>query len=122
MITLVDGPERPSGRVDVFFRVTPDQPATFGPVTIVGLGSLPEGPVRRTLDLQQGERYYQARGFYEARVRAGRVVYLSPTDVRVTVEVEEGSPAVIGKVVVVAVEAVQNAERGAGLKRRDACN
>jgi outer membrane protein insertion porin family/translocation and assembly module TamA len=57
-------------------------------------------------DLERVERYYQARGFYEARVRAGRVVYLSPTDVRVTVEVEEGSPAVIGKVVVQGLEGV----------------
>src|SRR4030095_13701821 len=33
-------------------------------------------------DLQRVERYYRARGFYKARVRAGRVFYEDPKHVR----------------------------------------
>jgi outer membrane protein insertion porin family/translocation and assembly module TamA len=47
----------PDHRVHVWFEVAPDQPATFGTIAITGLGSLPEEPVRRALDLRQGERY-----------------------------------------------------------------
>jgi outer membrane protein insertion porin family/translocation and assembly module TamA len=41
----------------VTFAVTPDLPATFGPIAIEDLGSLPEGPVRRALDIREGQRY-----------------------------------------------------------------
>ncbi|MFO0614134.1 MAG: POTRA domain-containing protein [Polyangiaceae bacterium] len=41
-------------------------------------------------DLERVERYYKARGFYEAKARAGRVVYTSDEHVEVTIEVEEG--------------------------------
>jgi outer membrane protein insertion porin family/translocation and assembly module TamA len=47
----------PGHRAYVSFAVAPDQPATFGAIAIAGLGSLPEGPVRRALDLQPGERF-----------------------------------------------------------------
>lgn len=50
-------------------------------------------PVTLEKDLQRIERYYQARGFYEARVRAGRVVRNGERSVRVQIVVEEG-PAV----------------------------
>jgi outer membrane protein insertion porin family/translocation and assembly module TamA len=51
-------------------------------------------------DLQRIARYYRARGFYEAQVRAGRVEYSSPQHVRITVEVEEGLPVRVDVVVV----------------------
>jgi outer membrane protein assembly factor BamA len=44
------------------------------------------------------ERYLQARGFYEAKARAGRIVYTSDDHVEVTVEVEEGPRVVIEKI------------------------
>jgi outer membrane protein insertion porin family/translocation and assembly module TamA len=47
----------PRHAVTVTFSVAPDQPATFGAVTIHGLGSLPEEPVRRALDIQEGEKF-----------------------------------------------------------------
>jgi outer membrane protein insertion porin family/translocation and assembly module TamA len=47
----------PNHQVRVVFTVVPDDPATFGAVTIHGLGSLPEEPVRRALDIQEGERF-----------------------------------------------------------------
>ncbi len=46
-------------------------------------------------DLQRVERYYRARGFYKARVRAGRVFYDDPKHVRVLIVVEEGPPTLI---------------------------
>lgn len=42
---------------DVTYQVTLDEPATFGRVTIDGLGNLPEDIVRRTLDLHEGQTY-----------------------------------------------------------------
>ena len=46
-------------------------------------------------DLERIERYYRARGFYEARVRAARIFYDSDKHVRVVIEVEEGPPVTI---------------------------
>jgi outer membrane protein assembly factor BamA len=42
---------------DVFFDITPGPSARLGAVTITGLGPLPEGPVRRAVDLSEGELY-----------------------------------------------------------------
>lgn len=47
-------------------------------------------------DLARVQRYYAARGFHEARVRAGRVHSKNSEHVEVTVEVEEGPPVLIG--------------------------
>jgi outer membrane protein insertion porin family/translocation and assembly module TamA len=55
-------------------------------------------------DLERVERYYRARGFYQARARAGRVVYTAPNHVRVYVVVEEGPPVLIGDVRVEGIE------------------
>ncbi len=49
-------------------------------------------------DLERVERYYRARGFYEAQVRAGRLRYRGDKHVEVTVEVEEGSPVLVREV------------------------
>jgi len=48
-------------------------------------------------DLQRIERYYRARGFYEARVRAARVVYKG-RGARVQIEIEEGPPVKVARV------------------------
>lgn len=42
---------------DVFFEVTPGQAARLGAITVAGLDPLPEAPVRRALDLEEGELY-----------------------------------------------------------------
>lgn len=49
-------------------------------------------------DLERVERLYRARGYYEAKVRAGRVRYKSEKHVEVTIEVEEGLPVVVADV------------------------
>jgi outer membrane protein assembly factor BamA len=46
-------------------------------------------------DLERVERYYRARGYYEAKARAGRVRYKNPSHVEVTIEVEEGRPVLV---------------------------
>jgi outer membrane protein insertion porin family/translocation and assembly module TamA len=78
--------------------------------------SLYDPYVLRT-DLERVERYYRARGFYQAQVRAGRVEHPDPRHVRVTVEVAEGPPVTIGEIVVVGIEALprrvqRDVERG----------
>lgn len=46
---------------DVLLSVTPGIECVLGPVEVVGLGSLPEAPVRRALDLTPGEPYSEAQ-------------------------------------------------------------
>lgn len=50
-------------------------------------------------DLERIERYYQARGFYEARVRAARVLRTGDSTVKVWIEVHEGPPTLLTAVV-----------------------
>lgn len=54
-------------------------------------------------DLQRIERYYRARGYYEARVRAARVVYKG-RGAKVYIEIEEGPPVLLGRVDVHGIE------------------
>jgi outer membrane protein insertion porin family/translocation and assembly module TamA len=51
-------------------------------------------------DLQRIERYYRARGFYSARVRAARIRYEGERRVRVDITIEEGSPVIVKSVAV----------------------
>ncbi|MBX3190519.1 MAG: BamA/TamA family outer membrane protein [Labilithrix sp.] len=46
-------------RADVVYTVTPGPRCVFGPVTIDGLGDLPDAPVRRALDIQPGRMFSQ---------------------------------------------------------------
>ncbi len=46
-------------------------------------------------DLQRVERYYRARGFYHAKVRAGRVLNRTGRNVSVEILVEEGAPMIV---------------------------
>lgn len=46
-------------------------------------------------DLARVERYYRARGYYEARARAGRVIRTSADRVRVEILVDEGQPVIV---------------------------
>lgn len=55
-------------------------------------------------DLQRIERYYHARGYYDAHARAGRFVRTSSGHVRVEIVVEEGTPILDGAVDVTGLE------------------
>lgn len=49
-------------------------------------------------DLARVERYYKARGYYEAHVRAGRVTRRADGRVRIEIAVDEGTPVKIGRI------------------------
>jgi outer membrane protein assembly factor BamA len=49
-------------------------------------------------DLQRIERFYRARGYYQARARAGRVFHTASNHVRVEIVIEEGEPVVLRRV------------------------
>jgi len=49
-------------------------------------------------DLARVERYYRARGYYEAHARAGRVIDTGDQHVRVEIFVEEGQPVIVREV------------------------
>lgn len=48
-------------------------------------------------DLLRVQRYYRARGFYEARVTAGRIIRVDEHRVRVEIRVEEGPEVRVGR-------------------------
>ena len=62
-------------------------------------------------DLERVERYYRARGYYEAQARAGRVHYKSEKHVEVTIEVKEGPPVTVSEIQIAGIE---------GLAKKDA--
>ena len=47
-------------RADVILTVTPGRPCTFGPVTLEGLGSLPEDKIRQAADIPVGKPFSEA--------------------------------------------------------------
>ncbi|APR81350.1 Outer membrane protein assembly factor YaeT precursor [Minicystis rosea] len=47
----------PGHYANLFFTVQAGPKSSFGPIRIEGLGELPEGPVRRAIDITEGERY-----------------------------------------------------------------
>jgi len=56
-------------------------------------------------DLERVERYYRAKGYYDARARVARV-YASGKHVRVEIVLEEGHPVLVGRVDVHGLEAL----------------
>lgn len=57
-------------------------------------------------DLARIERYYRARGYYDAHARAARVFRVGKNHVRVAIVVDEGSPVLVGPVRVSGVDAL----------------
>jgi outer membrane protein assembly factor BamA len=55
-------------------------------------------------DLSRIQRYYRARGYYEAEARAGRVEKVDDKSVKVTVVVDEGPPVTVGAIKVNGIE------------------
>jgi outer membrane protein assembly factor BamA len=49
-------------------------------------------------DLERTERFLRARGYYEAKVRAARVVHIDPHHVRVELDVTLGDPVVVRRI------------------------
>ena len=55
-------------------------------------------------DLKRIERFYRARGYYDAHVRAGRVLKNGDRAVKVQVVVEEGQPVMVDALKTVGLE------------------
>ncbi|WP_394822019.1 autotransporter assembly complex family protein [Pendulispora albinea] len=55
-------------------------------------------------DLARVERFYRARGYYDAHARAGRVTRISENHVQVEIVVEEGTPIRVRNVTLVGAE------------------
>ncbi len=58
-------------------------------------------------DLARVERYYRARGFYQAHARAGRVFYDDEKHVRVEIHVEEGPPTLVARLDIFGIERLE---------------
>lgn len=61
-------------------------------------------------DLERVERLYKARGYYEAKARAGRVIHTEDNHVEVTIVVEEGAPVVVKDVRVLGLEGLEEGD------------
>jgi outer membrane translocation and assembly module TamA len=55
-------------------------------------------------DLERVERYYRARGYYQAKVTAARVIQLDAHHVRVVIRVDEGLPVYTRDVAITGIE------------------
>jgi outer membrane protein assembly factor BamA len=98
---------------DVFFDVTPGEPARLGAVTITGLGPLPEAPVRRAIDLAEGELYSTEKLEAAKRAVLGLGVF---SEVEVQPDLAKpGSPTVPVKVIVVPSE-LRSVKLGGGIE------
>ena len=61
-------------------------------------------------DIERLERYYRARGFYSAKVRAARVFDSGSQKVRVTLVVDEGKPVLIAAIALEGTESLPTDE------------
>lgn len=59
-------------------------------------------------DLERIRRFYRSHGYYEAQVRAARVVRVGTQKVRVEIDVTPGSPVVVSKVDLIGFETLPN--------------
>jgi outer membrane protein assembly factor BamA len=73
---------------DVTYEVTPGVPAVLGPITIEGLGELPEPPVRRALALREGMPY-SAEEIDEARTSVLDLGVFANVDIQPDLDAEQ---------------------------------
>jgi outer membrane protein insertion porin family/translocation and assembly module TamA len=64
-------------------------------------------------DLERIERYYRARGFYQARARAARVVETSDDTVEIAIEVDEGPRTLVREVTITGMDGLSADEAAA---------
>src|SRR3954468_17101132 len=73
-------------------------------------------PVAWAADLKRIQRFYAAKGFYQAEVVEDEVRHDSPDSVALEVQVREGKPTHVGKLDIEGMEALPAADRDAALK------
>jgi outer membrane protein insertion porin family/translocation and assembly module TamA len=97
----------------VVLDVTPGRMARFGAVTVTGLGPLPEAPVRRALDLTEGEVYSTTK-----LVAAKRAVLMLGvfSDAEVAPDLERADSDVVPVRVVVTPSELRTVKLGGGIE------
>jgi outer membrane protein insertion porin family/translocation and assembly module TamA len=98
---------------DVFFDVTPGQVARLGSVTITGLGPLPEGPVRRALDLAQDELYSTEKLDAAKRAVLGLGVF---SEVEIQPDLSQPGSATVPVKVIVTPSELRSVKLGGGIE------
>jgi len=101
--------------VDVRFDVEPDVHATWGKTTIEGLGDLPEGPVRRALDIKPGAEYSTAE-MREAQQAVLNLGVFSSVEIEPDLVDPRPSPRVIPVKVKVTPTKLRTLRLGGGLE------
>ena len=80
-------------------RDTDDAPVVDHDAVLDGLATTDEyDPTLLSRDLERVERYYRARGYYEAKVRAARVLQLDGRHVKIEIRVAPGVPVTVRRV------------------------
>lgn len=80
-------------------RETDDSQVVDDAAVLDGLATYDEyDPSLLSRDLERVERYYRARGYYEAKVRAARVLQLDGRHVRIEIRVVPGVPVTVRRV------------------------
>lgn len=73
-------------------------------------------PGKLERDLERIQRYYQARGYYDVQVRAGRVRELPNRHVEVSIDVDEGEPVRVGEIYLEGLDELDEATATAARK------
>ena len=80
-------------------RETSERPEVDDAAIVDGLATSDEyDPSVLSRDLERVERYYRARGYYEAKVTAARVLSRDPQHVRIEIRVDAGQQVLVGEV------------------------
>jgi len=98
---------------NVFFEVTPGKVARLGAVTITGLGPLPEGPVRRALDLSEDELYSTDKLAAAKRAVLGLGVF---SEAEVQPDLSQPNSTVVPVKVIVTPSELRSVKVGGGIE------
>ncbi len=98
---------------DVAFDVTPGPKAVYGPVRVVGLREIPEGPVRANLDIEPGKPYSRAE-LDDARTALVNLGVFATVDVRQ--DLEHPETGAVPVTVVVQEAELRTARVGGGMR------
>ena len=80
-------------------RENNDAPVVDDSAVLDGLATYDEyDPNVLSRDLERVERYYRARGYYEAKVTAARVLGIDPKHVSIEIRVVPGEPVTVRRV------------------------
>ena len=67
-------------------------------------------------DLARVERYYRGQGYFEAHVRAGRIIHTAQDHVRVEIVVDEGTPTLNRNIAITGLDGLPQDIRADGVR------